>query len=94
VSSYVLVYGNRTAGTGTALQALVVSDGTTTSIYGESDAADSLRDVDWPVGLTAFQTLQQGLTGMSYFTLSGPTEFADTPGTDSGAVLARLYNIA
>jgi hypothetical protein len=95
VSSYVLVHGNPTAGTGdgSAILALVVTDGTRTQIFGDSAIADSLRDVDWPVGLTPFQTLQQGLHGMSYYSLSGPTEFEDVPGLDSGKALARLYNL-
>jgi hypothetical protein len=97
MASYATVAGNATSGVGAPggvlqLQALVVTDGKTTLVYGDTTLADELReDVDWGTGAET-DILRFGLTGLSYFTIDGPHTFVCDAAT-AGPVLARTYNL-
>lgn len=95
MASYALVSENPVASDspGGQVLALVVTDGVDTEVYGDTDLAEGLRDdVDWGVG-DERAILSAGLTGLSWFTITGPHDFEGDTAT-AGPVLARSYGLA
>lgn len=95
VASYAVVSNNPVALGNDDVQALVVSDGNTHAVWGDSDLAASLRDdmQDWPDSQDGEATLGVALLNLSYFSVDGPHTFEGST-DDAGPALARTYGIA
>lgn len=94
MASYVVISGNPVAGTGDGVVlAVVVTDGVRTEVYGTDLVAQGLReDGEFGTGPEA-DVLATGLSGLSYYTLSGPHTFDGDTAT-AGPALARSYGVA
>jgi hypothetical protein len=89
MASYAVIYGAPPGIGHGDLVALVVSDGDTTIVYGDSDVADDLREeaADEPgINLVLL------LTGLSYYRIDGPHEFEGDTAT-AGPPLAATYGL-
>lgn len=93
MASYVVIRGSEQGVGNSDLYGLVIDDGTTMLVVGDSDVAVDLRDgVDLAEGGNAEERLQSVLTGLSYFDLQGPIPFEGSS-EDAVAPLAALYGL-
>jgi hypothetical protein len=77
------------------LQALVISDGSTWSVVGDTDLADSIRETladEFVPSIDGADSLKISLTGLSYYRIDGPHTF-DGSTDDVTAPLAAAYGL-
>lgn len=78
MASYVAITTNPVGFGKADLQALVISDGSTWSVVGDTDLADSLRETladEFVASIDGIDSLRAVLTGLSYYRIDGPHTF-------------------